>query len=84
MCRLTFSVVMDTDLRFALERDVIQHHGCMIYIHKVNNAKGQERKIPGSSGPSVPLEVSHHLPELITFKYLQSYIYLISDVPACC
>lgn len=75
---------MDADLRFALESDVIQHHGCMIYVHKVINAKGQEPKIAGSSGPSAPLEVSHHLLELITFKYLQSYIYLICDAPACC
>lgn len=71
---LPFSVVMDTDLRFALEHrlesDIIQR--CMIYIHKVINAKGQKMKTPRNSAPSALLEVTHYLLELIAFKYLQS------------
>lgn len=83
MGRLTFSVVMDADLRFALESDIIQHRGCMIYIHKVINAKGQEPKTPGSSGPSAPLEVTHHLLELLSTcsRTFTSYVTYLRPQP---
>lgn len=53
-------LAVDADLRFALERhpesDLIRR--CVVYIHKVINAKGQRPKTPKTMAPT---EVKPHL-----------------------
>lgn len=78
------SLAMDADLRFALEHhlesDIIKH--CLVYIHKVINAKGQRPKTPKNSEPVAPSEVIHLF--FFAFKYLKLYNYLICNVRVWC
>lgn len=66
---------MDADLRFALEHclesDIIQR--CLVYIHKVINAKGQRPKTPKNSEPMAPLEVIHLFFFLLTLIASSTY-----------
>lgn len=57
-----FSPALDADLRFALDNrpdnDIIRR--CLVYIHKVINAKGEREKIQMNSQPQPQPEVMIH------------------------